>query len=101
MTAVDATAWQVEFGIRQRPSVHFFTSKDDFGNSKAAVPQAHVMRRAFDLLSLDGVRCSDNAPLVYFKQVPKIEPTESLRLQRYFWNHGGAPLFVLIDPWDV
>jgi hypothetical protein len=101
MSTVQSAAWQTEFGISQKRSAHFFTSKDDFTATNAAVPQAHVLRRAFDLLALDAVLCSDNAPLVYFKQVSKIESEESLRLYRDFWNHGGAPLFVLIDPWNV
>ena len=101
MSTVQPAAWQTEFGISQKRSAYFFTSKEDFTGSTASVPQAHVLRRAFDLLALDAVLCSDNAPLVYFKQVPKIESGEALRLHRDFWNHGGAPLFVLIDPWNV
>ena len=61
----------------------------------------HVLRRAFDLLKLNGILCSESTPLVYFKEVPRIETAEAVRLQKDFWNHGGAPLFVLIDPWNV
>ena len=95
--ALDAD-WLEEFGISQKRFSHFYASKDDLAAGGTAVPQAHVLRRAFDLLTLDGVLCSENAPLVYFKEVPKIEAKEAVRLQRDFWNHGGAPLFVLIDP---
>ena len=63
--------------------------------------QSHVLRRAFDLLKLDGVLCAENIPLVYFKEVKRIETGEVARLHRKFWNHGGAPILVLIAPDEV
>jgi hypothetical protein len=63
--------------------------------------QAHILRRAFDLLQLDGVLCTDNTPLVYFKQLKRIETAEIAGLHRKFWNHGGAPILVLIAPDNV
>src|SRR5438105_12858875 len=101
MSATAGTAWREDFGIKQKRSAHFFGGNDDLRTAGVRVPQAHVIRRAFDLLKLDGVLCSENAPLVYFKQVERIEAQESVRLHRDFWNHGGAPLLVLIDPWNV
>ncbi|KKM80395.1 hypothetical protein LCGC14_1340260, partial [marine sediment metagenome] len=101
MAATFDSDWLKEFGISEKRSAHFYASKADLAANGTVVPEAHVLRRAFDLLTLDGVLCAENAPLVYFKQVPKIEAEEAVRLQRLFWNHGGAPLFVLIDPRNV
>ncbi len=59
------------------------------------------LRQAFELLELDGVFCSDQTPLVYFKEVDAIEPGRALRLHRRFWNHGTAPILVLVAPDQV
>jgi hypothetical protein len=58
---------------------------------------AHVLRRAFDLLALDGILCADNTPLIYFKLVANLSLETILPLQRQFWNHGGAPILVLVS----
>ena len=94
MTTNAALKWQKDFGLSKRSYPNFFSRKDDL---TASAPQAHVLRQAFDLLKLDGVLCTENAPLIYFKQVGKIETEEVLRLHRLFWNHGGAPVLVLIS----
>ena len=94
MSVHAATNWQKDFGISKRTHPNFFSEKDDLTKS---VPQAHILRHAFDLLELDGILCADNAPLIYFKQVDVIEPDEVLLLHREFWNHGGAPILVLVS----
>lgn len=86
--------WRKEFGLDDRKPPHFFSSKDDLN---VFVPQAHILRRAFDLLELDGILCTNNTPLVYFKLVDNITTEIVLDLQRQFWNHGGAPVLVLIS----
>ena len=62
---------------------------------------AHALRQAFRLLELDGMFCSERAPLVYFKEVDSIDPDQALTLHRRFWNHGTAPILVLIAPDQV
>jgi hypothetical protein len=89
-----AEDWQKDFGIDRQNYPNFFSRKDDLIPS---LPQAHVLRHAFDLLHLDGILCAENAPLIYFKQVAEIKADEVLRLHREFWNHGGAPILVLIS----
>jgi hypothetical protein len=93
MCAAEATDWLKEFGIEERQPPYFFASKDQLTRSS---PQAYAIRRAFDLLGLDGVLCTDTSPLVYFKQVARITPEEVRLLHRKFWNHGSAPILVLI-----
>lgn len=101
MTARVDTGWQAEFGITDERSASFIARADDLSGPTAVRPHAHVLRRAFALLKLDGVLCDQAVPLVYFKRVSQIQPTEVLDLHRRFWNHGGAPILVLISPREV
>jgi hypothetical protein len=93
-----ANDWRTDFGIANVGPKVFFASKAELQAPDAAASQSHVLRRAFDLLKLDGVLCAENIPLVYFKEVKRIEPGEVARLHQKFWNHGGAPILVLVAP---
>lgn len=93
--------WRSEFGIAAAGPKDFFASKAELNTPGMNASQGHVLRRAFDLLELDGVLCTENTPLVYFKKVNRIEPAEVARLHRTFWNHGGAPILVLVAPDQV
>jgi hypothetical protein len=93
--------WRGEFGITSDGKKVFFASKAELNAPGVDASQGHVVRRAFDLLKLDGVLCTENTPLVYFKEVKKIETDEVSRLHRKFWNHGGAPILVLVAPDQV
>lgn len=94
MTANTAQNWRKDFGLNNRKPPGFFSSTDDLGPT---VPQAHVLRKAFELLKLDGILCTENSPLIYFKQVSNITSDKVLKLHRQFWNHGGAPILALIS----
>jgi hypothetical protein len=94
MSARTADDWRTEFGIDPRRNPNFLSSKDDLAGVRA---QAHVLRHAFDLLGLDGIFCSGNTPLIYFKRLDEIRTDVVLQLHRQFWNHGGAPILVLIS----
>ncbi len=93
MTTAARKNWQDEFGVSESKPPRFFSGKDDLN---ATTPQGHLIRRAFDVLDLDGVLCADHSPLVYFKQLVTITTDEVFRLHKLFWNHGGAPVLVLI-----
>jgi hypothetical protein len=101
VTARADTAWQGEFGISDDRSGSFFANADDLSGQTTVAPHAHVLRRAFGLLKLDGVLCDQAAPLIYFKRVAQIQADEIRDLHRQFWNHGGAPILVLISPREV
>ncbi|QEL18693.1 HsdM family class I SAM-dependent methyltransferase [Limnoglobus roseus] len=93
MPTTTATDWRQEFGLAGRSSPGFFTAKSEITPS---TPQAHLLRRAFDTLDVDGVLCADHSPLVYFRVVKRITPDAILELHHRFWNHGGASLLVLV-----
>ena len=94
MTAAAEPDWTKDFGLESRQPPRFFSDKGDL---VAGTPQAHLLRRAFDDLGVDGVLCANHSPLVYFKQVKRITAEGVAQLQRLFWNHGGAPVLVLIS----
>lgn len=93
MTQGAMTDWQEEFGIDGRQPPNLFTSKDDISPK---TPQAHLLRRAFDVLKVDGVLCVDHSPLVYFKLAKRMTSDAVYDLHQRFWNHSGAAILVLV-----
>ncbi len=94
MTSAAEKDWKSEFGVDAAPPPRFFAAKQELD---ATVPQAHLLRRAFDDLKVDGILCADHSPLVYFKKIKRLAPKAVYELHRQFWNHGGAPVLVLIS----
>ena len=93
--------WWSDFGLDPDGSKTFFARETDLDNAESGARQPHIRRRAFDLLKLDGILCAENVPLVYFKQVNRINAADVAELHRKFWNHGGAPILVLITLEEV
>ena len=94
MTVQPPGRWHESAGINRAHYPSLFLSADDV---TPAVPQAHVIRHAFDLLRLDGVFCTDGTPIVFFKLVESFDLETVLAIHQRFWNHGGAPVLVLIS----
>lgn len=93
--------WIKQFGLDGINPPNFFTNTTDIDAAGSAVGQAHVLKRAFEDLQLDGALCHDNAPLIYFRQVDRIHSGRAAALHRTFWNQGVAPILVLIAPDEV
>jgi hypothetical protein len=93
--------WRSEFGIVSDEAKGFFASPSDLNTPGVDASQSYVVRRAFELLTLDGVLCSETTPLVYFKRVERIETAEVAKLHSTFWNYGGAAVLVLVAPDQV
>ena len=98
MSTVGTPPWQREFGIVNGSYPGFVDSKDDLARGGR---QAHGLEQAFELLELDGMFCSDQTPLVYFKEVQVVDPGQARELHRKFWNLGTAPILVLVAPEQV
>jgi hypothetical protein len=94
MTAATHSDWKSEFGVGESKPPRLFSGKSDLD---VTTPQGHLLRRAFDILELDGILCADHSPLVYFKQLTAVTTDEVFQLHKLFWNHGGAPVLVLIS----
>ena len=89
-----AKEWTREFGIGERRPPSLFLSADELS---PFTPQAHLLRRRLRLLSLMEFIVRRDAPLIYFKQIERHDPATVFPLHRTFWNHGGAPILVLIS----
>jgi hypothetical protein len=97
MTRGRETSWQKEFGLEGRRPPAFFASVAEVEQAQGKqTPQPHTLRRAFEQLELDGILCQDRAPLVYFRRVESVDPMAIAAIRRLFWNHGVAPILVLI-----
>ena len=93
--------WREQLGLTGRRPSEFFSSHEEIDRDDDPPPQAHVMRRAWVDMGLDGILCFDGIPVVYFKEVEEIDDDEARDLQRKLWNQGIAPLLLLITPWHV
>ncbi len=98
MSTIRAASWQLDFGIENGAYPGFAASADELATEGL---YSHGLRQAFELLELDGVFCSEQTPLVYFKEVDAIGSGQALRLHRRFWNHGTAPILVVVTPDQV
>ncbi len=89
------------FHIKDASPPEYFQSIEDITSHARSQPYSHVMRRAWQSLKLDGIYCIENRPTVYFKRSDTLSPTDIRRLHRQFWNHGVAPLLVLVSETHV
>jgi hypothetical protein len=95
-----STSWMEQLGLADKQAPEFFRSFDELQAMQSGVAQAHVMRRAWKDLELDGILYQDKSPYVYFKEVSSIDPIEMRRLHRKLWNQGIAPLLFVVSPSD-
>ncbi len=101
MIATAQRDWKKEFGLDGRKPPHFFSSVDQLDDAAGQVPAPHALRRAFEQLGIEGVHCQERSPVIYFRQVRKIDPADIINLHRSFWNQGIAPILVIIAPDEV
>ncbi len=101
MPTAPGTNWRKDFGIEDRKPPTFFASLDDIDRAGGSAPQPHALRRAVEQLELDGILCQEKTPIIYFRQLPRIDPAQVVALHRRFWNQGVAPILVLIAPDQV
>ncbi|MCD6298877.1 MAG: N-6 DNA methylase, partial [Deltaproteobacteria bacterium] len=101
MTISAQKDWKKDFGLDGRKPPHFFSSVDQLDGTAGKVPHAHTLRRAFEQLGIQGVLCQERNPVIYFRQVRKINPGDIINLHRSFWNQGIAPILVIIAQDEV
>ncbi len=94
----ESALWIEQFGLNNRTAPEFFS---DASQLTSDVPQAHLLKRGFTDLELDGVLCAENTPLVYFRRVATIDQESVSALYRTFWHHGGAPVLVVVSDTEV
>ncbi len=108
MTATPGTDWRKDFGIADKRPPQFFSSVDQLDDAAGQSAQPLALRRAFEQLGIDGVLCQERAgrdeglqPVIYFRQVKKIDPVEIAEIHRSVWNQGVAPVLVVITSDEV
>ncbi len=89
------------FGLGDLVPHEFYSSKSDLERRGNPLTYAHLMRRAWEEMGLNGILCVDQKPAVYFKEVNRIDSASTRTLHKLFWNQGTAPLLVLISPKEV
>ena len=98
MSPITPHSWREQFDLDNRSVPEFFGDSSDLSDE---APQAHLLQRGFDELNLDGILCTENTPLVYFRRVDQIDPDWEAKFYRDFWHHGGAPVLVVISDDNV
>jgi hypothetical protein len=93
--------WQKEFGLDSLGPPYFFSDVGQLDGGAETVPQPHALRRAFEEFQIDGVLCQERSPLIFFREVDKIDLRKIAELHRLFWNQGIAPLLVVVAPDEV
>ncbi|MBN1575659.1 MAG: N-6 DNA methylase [Chitinispirillaceae bacterium] len=101
MIAITHKDWKSEFGLESREPPYFISNVDQIENPALNVPQSQTLRSAFEQLHVDGVLCLERNPTIYFRQMPKCDTNEILKLHRDFWNQGIAPILTIITPEEV
>lgn len=93
--------WKSEFGLDREGRGLFLSDVSEIDAAAKIVPQSHSLRRAFSQVEVDGILCQDQSPVIYFKEVEELDPAAIAQLHRRFWNHGIAPILVLIAADEV
>jgi Eco57I restriction-modification methylase len=94
--------WEEDLGLLEKGPPIFFHSHELSRFFEHNHPQSHNLRKAVKDLDIDGILCSDNAPLMYFKDFQEEPHAHSInRLHKKFWNHELAPLLVVTSPENV
>lgn len=101
MTISAQKDWKKDFGLDDLKPPHFFSSVEQLDGAAGKVPHAHILRRAFEQLGIQGVLCQKRNPVIYFRQVRKIDTEDIIDLHRSFWNQGVAPILVIIAQDEV
>src|SRR6266511_2862199 len=101
MATASETDWRDQFALSDWTPPTFFASQEDLDEATSPVPQAHALRRAFEAMRLDGVVCFEKSPVIYFKEMTRLDPDLIRPVYSQFWNQGIAPVLVLIGPRSV
>jgi len=90
-----------DFGLKRVSASDFFGSMDDIEKSAGRHPYSHFMRRAWEVMHLNGILCIEDRPTVYFKEVKRLDSLSQRELYQKFWNQGLATLLVISSPDEV
>ena len=90
-----------DFNLKGVSAPEFFRSAEDIEKYAGRHPYSHLMRRAWEVMHLNGILCVDGRPTVYFKEVKRIDSLRQRERYQKFWNQGLATLLVISSPDEV
>lgn len=90
-----------DFNLKGVSAPDFFRSAEDIEKYAGRHPYSHLMRRAWEVMHLNGILCVDGRPTVYFKEVKRIDSLRQRERYQKFWNQGLATLLVISSPDEV
>ena len=93
-------SWERLLDLHRRGAPEFVRSEEELSGIEGLGGSAHLLRRAWTGLKLDGLFLSNGQPTLYIKTVEE-NATEACRLHRAFWNQGVCPALALITPTEV
>jgi len=85
-----------QIGLSNRDSSQLVLSRDDL-LKQPATGVSYATWRIWREMHLDGILNVDGRPAVYFKSQRRFRRPQCCKQQNLFWNHGGAPILVLVD----
>jgi hypothetical protein len=93
---------EAALGLRTTRAALYLSSLDQFTRHPELAAVAWSVRHAWHTLGLAGVLFIDNQPAAYLKQLSRAAPArEKEPWVRFLWNHGTAPLLLLIEPTHI
>ena len=90
-----------DFNLKGVSAPEFFRSAEDIEKYAGRHPYSHLMRRAWEVMHLNGILCVDGRPTAYFKEVKRIDSLRQRERYQKFWNQGLATLLVISSPDEV
>jgi hypothetical protein len=97
-----STTIENALGLNTTKASLYLTSPDQLMLHPELAMVAFSVRHAWKILKLDGVLIIDNQPAAYLKQ--SATAFQKARIEdwiRFLWNHGTAPLLILIEPTNI
>jgi len=101
MASMENPDWVNLLDLSDRRSHEFFRTLEQINSAYPIPIHAHLMRRAWKEMELDGILCIERIPVVYFKEIPHPKQDELRKLQRQLWNQSIAPILVVITLSEV
>jgi len=97
MPAPQALQWRQPLGLTERRPPDVYSQRSQLTSARRPPAHAHILRRAWDVLGLDGIVCFGGQPAVYIKTVDDLTPSEVRELHLSLWNQGAAPILLIVS----
>lgn len=98
----DTTTVENALGLNTTKASLYLTSPAQLKLHPELALVAFSIRHAWSILELDGVLVIDNQPAAYLKESRTSFPKNEVEgWIKFLWNHGTAPLLILMEPTNI